>query len=78
MFRTVVGIVVPVKWKKNNQIDSVSIQATDEVEYRVAKGEHLRELIRLCGFRVRVSGTVEQKERETLIHVERVEQILAE
>jgi hypothetical protein len=73
MLQTVVGVVVPVKWAENNHIEFVSIQATDDVEYQVAKGDHLEQLISLCGSRVKVLGIVEQKARETLIHVTNVE-----
>jgi Zn-finger domain-containing protein len=73
MLQTVIGVVVPVKWAENNHIESVSIQATDDLEYRVAKGDLLQRLISLCGSRVKVLGVVEQRERETLIHVKSVE-----
>lgn len=73
MLLTVTGVVVPVKWAENNHIESVSIQGTDDVEYRVAKGDHMQRLVSLCGSRVKVRGVVERRKREALIHVESVE-----
>ncbi len=71
--QTIVGVVVPVEWTENNHIEFVSIQATDDVEYRVAEGDYLQRLVSLCGSRVKVIGVVEQRARETLIHVKSVE-----
>lgn len=61
MYWTVIGVVVPANWAVNNHITSVSIQGTDEMEYRVAGGPHLQGLIALCGRRVRVRGEVEME-----------------
>ena len=78
MLQTVIGVVVPVQWTPDNRIDSISIQATDEEEDQVAGGGHLRELMSLCGTRVRVLGVVERRGRATLIHVVLVERLLPE
>jgi hypothetical protein len=76
MLQTVIGVVVPSSWAENNHIESVSIQATDDVEYHVAEDEPRQRLMSLLGARVKVFGVVERSERETLIRVKSVEVIV--
>ena len=59
---TLVGIVTPIQWDKDDQITAVALSATDDEEYYIENGDKFIDLVQKC---IEAKGSVRRDRKST-------------
>lgn len=69
-FKTIKGVLLPVKWDENGSVQDIALYADDENEYIVVKSTKSKDMIKLLRQQVKLYGTVQCKKGKHIIDVE--------
>ena len=59
---TLIGIITPIQWDKDDQVTAVALSATDDEEYLIENGDKFIDLVQSC---IEAKGRVSRDRKAT-------------